>query len=179
MEMAVWALQWVVSLVGVGAYCVILYHCFKEFGAWAIAFLLFPPALLFFYAPTRWQRCKSPLLAFVVCVVVAMLLQRARLGHWAWPDVERGAQQPVAKVMLPATEPLATCGHMAASPPLPVFSREYGGAAAPCPAAKDSVSSTQHVRHRLRAQTPSQSLQQTAWAWSPSQTRRSLRPCCC
>lgn len=90
MENAFWALQWVVSLVGVGAYCVLLYHCFKEFGAWAIAFFLFPPALLFFYAPTRWQRCKYPLLVFVACAVLAMVLQRARLGYWAWPDVERG-----------------------------------------------------------------------------------------
>lgn len=91
MESTLWVLQWVVSLVGVGAYCMLLYYCFKEFGAWGIAFLLFPPALLLFYVPTRWPRCKYPLLTFLACVVLAMLFQRARLGYWAWPDVESGA----------------------------------------------------------------------------------------
>jgi hypothetical protein len=91
MTTLLWVLQWVVSLVGVGAYVAIVYHCFQEFGAWGLAFLLFPPALLAFYAPTRWRKCRGSLLLFVVCCVLAALLQWGRLGYWAWPDVERGA----------------------------------------------------------------------------------------
>ncbi len=89
--MTLWVFQWVVSLVGVGAYAVLLYHCCKEFGAWGIPFVLFPPALIGFYAPTRWARCRYALGVFVVCGCVAMLLQRGRLGYWAWPDVGRAA----------------------------------------------------------------------------------------
>lgn len=32
METLLWVLQWVVSLVGVGAYLVLVYHCFREYG---------------------------------------------------------------------------------------------------------------------------------------------------
>jgi hypothetical protein len=91
MTTALWVFQWIVSLIGVGAYVVIVYHCFREFGAWGLAFFLFPPALLAVYAPTRWRKCRYPLLLFVVCFVCAGSLQRGRLGYWAWPDVGRGA----------------------------------------------------------------------------------------
>ena len=89
METGLWLLQWVASILSVGAFCVLLVFCFKEFGAWGVAFLLFPPALLCYYVPTRWNKCRVPLLMFVLCFVTAMALQRVRLGYWAWPDVER------------------------------------------------------------------------------------------
>lgn len=89
MENALWILQWALSVLGVGAYCVLLVYCFKEYRALGIAFLLFPPALLAFYAPTRWSKCRFPFLLFVASLIGAMILQRLRLGYWAWPDVER------------------------------------------------------------------------------------------
>ncbi len=91
MAILLWVLQWAISLVGVGAYAVLLYHCFKEFGAWGLAFFLFPPALLAYYVPTRWRRCRLPFLVFLACYVGSMSLQRGRLGYWAWPDVGAGA----------------------------------------------------------------------------------------
>lgn len=91
MTMFLWILQWAVSLVAVGAYFVLVYRCFKEYGGWGVAFLVFPPALLFVYVPTRWRSCWAPALVFVAFFAGAMILQRARLGYWAWPDVGRGA----------------------------------------------------------------------------------------
>ena len=91
MDMILWIFQWVASIVGVGSFCVLLVYCFQEFGYWGLAFLLFPPALLAYYAPTRWTKCKVPMIVFLTCFAIAMILQRLRLGYWAWPDVERGA----------------------------------------------------------------------------------------
>ncbi|MFN5077369.1 MAG: formylglycine-generating enzyme family protein [Planctomyces sp.] len=108
METLLWVLQWVVSLVGVGAYLVLVYHCFREYGAWKVligwywlstalhqegfrnwAFFLFPPGYLLFLifaGSNRWQNLKTPLIVFGLCVLAATVFQRARLGNWAWPN---------------------------------------------------------------------------------------------
>ena len=108
METLLWVLQWVVSLVGVGAYLVLVYHCFREYGAWKViigwywlstalhhygfrnwAFFLFPPGyllILIFAGSNRWQNLKTPLIVFGLCVLAATVFQRARLGNWAWPN---------------------------------------------------------------------------------------------
>jgi hypothetical protein len=80
-------LQWVVSLIAVfGGIGLIIYMAMKEDWKLGVACLLFPPFLLY-YIPTRWARCRNPLIVFTVSFIVAALLQRARLGYWAWPDV--------------------------------------------------------------------------------------------
>ena len=83
-----WGLQLVVSpiavLYGIG---LIVYLAMKEDWKLGVACLLFPPFLLY-YIPTRWGRCRYPFVVFAVGFVAAALLQRARLGYWAWPDVD-------------------------------------------------------------------------------------------
>jgi len=130
-ETLLWVLQWVVSLVGVGAYLVLVYHCFREYGAWKVivgwywlstalhregfrnwAFFLFPPGYLLFLifaGSNRWQNLKTPLIVFGLCVLAATVLQRARLGNWAWPNSvgRAGAvetQQVAAQADLPTKE---------------------------------------------------------------------------
>jgi hypothetical protein len=81
-------LQWLVSFVGVfGGVGLIIYLAFKEDWKLGTVSLLFLPFLLY-YIPTRWSECRNPTIVFVICFVVAALLQRARLGYWAWPDVQ-------------------------------------------------------------------------------------------
>jgi hypothetical protein len=80
-------LQWIVSLISV--FCgigVIIYWAMKEDWKLGVASLLFPPFLLY-YIPTRWGKCRNSFVVFVVGGAAAALLQRARLGYWAWPDV--------------------------------------------------------------------------------------------
>jgi len=82
------ALQWIVSLIGVfGGVGVIDYFAFKEDWKLGLACFFFPPFLLY-YVPTRWARCRVPAALFIACFAAALLLQRARLGIWGWPDVE-------------------------------------------------------------------------------------------
>ncbi len=88
MNTTLWVLQLIVTFVAIAAYWVPLFHGFKEFGLWGLVLLLLPPVLLFYYIPTRWQRCKYAVLVLVACVALAAVLQRGRLGYWAWPDVE-------------------------------------------------------------------------------------------
>ena len=81
-------LQWIVSLIGVfGGVGLIIYLAFQEDWKLGVAVFLFLPFLLYFI-PTRWAKCRNPTIVFVVCAIAAALLQRARLGYWAWPDVE-------------------------------------------------------------------------------------------
>jgi hypothetical protein len=94
MDTALLALQWVVTFVAIGAYLVLLHPALKDHGVWGL-WLLFPPVLIL-YALVKWQRCKYPFLILITCLVAAALLQRARLGYWAWPDVERVAQRSPA-----------------------------------------------------------------------------------
>jgi hypothetical protein len=91
MANALLVLQWAVSIVGVGCYAMLIREVFREYRWWAVPFVLFPPALLFVYVPTRWRRCMVPFLVFIACFAMAMALQRARLGYWAWPDVGRSS----------------------------------------------------------------------------------------
>lgn len=87
MSVFLWVVQLVVSLIAVfGGVGLIVYWAFKEDWKLGAACLVFPPFLLY-YIPTRWGQCRIPLVVFVACFVVAALLQRARLGYWAWPDV--------------------------------------------------------------------------------------------
>jgi len=60
-------------------------------------------------ASERWQKLKYPLIVFGLCVLAATVLQRARLGSWAWPDsVGRAGAVATQKVAtqpdLPTTE---------------------------------------------------------------------------
>lgn len=86
MNLALWILQWIVTIIAIGAYIAILHPALKEFGIGGL--LLFFPLILLIYVPLRWRDCKFPFLLLAACVVAAALLQRARLGYWAWPDVE-------------------------------------------------------------------------------------------
>ena len=89
MSMSLLAVQWAFSLVGVFCYCLLIREVVREYRWWALPFAIFPPALLFVYVPSHWRRCMVPFLIFVTCFASAMLVQRARLGYWAWPDVGR------------------------------------------------------------------------------------------
>ena len=81
-------LQWIVSLIGVfGGVGLIIYRAFKEDWKLGVVGFLFLPFLVY-YIPTRWAKCRNPTIVFAVGAVAATLLQRARLGYWAWPDVE-------------------------------------------------------------------------------------------
>jgi hypothetical protein len=83
-----WVLQWIVSLIAVfGGVGLIDYLAFKENWKLGVACFLFPPFLLY-YVPTRWSICRYPSVVFAVGFVTAFLIQRIRLGYWAWPDVE-------------------------------------------------------------------------------------------
>jgi hypothetical protein len=80
-------LQWIVSLIGVfGGIGLIIYFAFQEDWKLGVVSLFFLPFLLYFI-PTRWAKCRGPLATFIVCFVLALLIQRQRLGFWAWPDV--------------------------------------------------------------------------------------------
>jgi hypothetical protein len=80
-------LQWIVSLIAVfGGIGLIIYLAMKEDWKLGVACLLFPPFLLY-YIPSRWDKCRYPFIVFAVGFVIAALVQRARLGYWAWPDV--------------------------------------------------------------------------------------------
>jgi hypothetical protein len=87
-----WAIQIIVSVLGV----------FIGFGwIWGVAFredwkvalvgVILMPIFLPYFIVTRWSKyqLKYPVLILVVTGIAAALLQRARLGYWAWPDVER------------------------------------------------------------------------------------------
>ena len=81
-------LQWIVSLIGVfGGVGLIDYRAFKEDWKLGLACFLFPPFLLY-YIPTRWAKCRIPAAVFAIAFFAALLLQRGRLGYWAWPDVD-------------------------------------------------------------------------------------------
>jgi hypothetical protein len=81
-------LQWIVSLIGVfGGVGLIDVRAFQENWKLGVACFIFPP-FLFYYIPTRWDKCRFPFAVFAVAFVAALLLQRARIGYWAWPDVE-------------------------------------------------------------------------------------------
>jgi hypothetical protein len=87
MELTLWIFQWIVAIV---AYLFPLHYARQEYGIWGLLFfILVPPALMFYYIPTRWQRCKYAALVIVACVALAAWFQWGRLGYWAWPDVER------------------------------------------------------------------------------------------
>ncbi len=87
MNILLLVLQWVVSLIAVfGGIGLIIYLAMKEDWKLGVACILFPPFLIY-YISTRWGRCRNPFIVFAVGSVIAALLQRARLGYWAWPDV--------------------------------------------------------------------------------------------
>ena len=80
-------LRWIVSLISVfGGIGVIICWAMKEDWKLGVASLLVP-AFLLYYVPTRWGKCRNPFVMFAVGGAAAALLQRARLGSWAWPDV--------------------------------------------------------------------------------------------
>jgi len=82
-----WALQLIVSLIGVlGCFGTAGHFAFKEDWRLGVICVLLPVAFLY-YIPTRWRNCKYLASLLAVCGVIAALLQRARLGYWAWPDV--------------------------------------------------------------------------------------------
>jgi dolichol kinase len=91
MEMLLWTMQWIVSLafvlLGFGWF---LSAAFKENWLFAIFTIAFPPFLLWF-VPVHWSkyRLKYPIMIIVGGLILAALLQRARLGYWDWPDVEQ------------------------------------------------------------------------------------------
>ena len=90
MNVLLLVLQWVISLIAVfGGIGVIIYFALKEDWRLGVACLLFWPFLLY-YIPSRWVRCRNPFIVFALGSVIAALLQRARLGYWAWPDVGTG-----------------------------------------------------------------------------------------
>jgi hypothetical protein len=78
-----------VSIAAIGAGIAILHPALKEHGIGGL--LLFLPPIFVIYSFFRWQRCKYPFLTLVACLALAAVLQRARLGYWAWPDVELAA----------------------------------------------------------------------------------------
>ena len=81
--------QWAVSLVAVAFYCLLVRQVAMEYGWWAVAFVVFPPACSSSTCPPERLRCWRPFLGFVAAYTVAMGVQRLRLGYWAWADVGR------------------------------------------------------------------------------------------
>ncbi len=87
--------QWIVSIIGVIAFCFPLYAAFQENKALGIVGAFLAPVAVPVFVIMFWK--KYPMLQAVIVFVVmgaaAAGFQRLRFGFWDWPDVD---YQPAA-----------------------------------------------------------------------------------
>ena len=82
--------QWVVSIIGLVAFCYPLFAALKENRTLGIVGLFFPPVSVPVFLVVYWKKYPmlQALIVFVVMGAAAAGLQRLRLGFWDWPDVD-------------------------------------------------------------------------------------------
>ena len=90
MNTALHAGQWIVSVIGLVAFCYPLYAAFQENRILGLVGLVFPPISVPVCLLIYWKKYPmlTALIVFLVMGVAATGLQRLRIGFWDWPDVD-------------------------------------------------------------------------------------------